>query len=147
MAPGGHRACPSAHRRSKGLLVRARLHPGLGRWGRRPAAPLPTGRDAPARHGPHDQCDLRWDFRPCRGGRRAAILKVTPSSWREALAVRLTWKDGVCTPFVEAAVTLVGATGAFWFAAATRYALEAPAGAARSCATHEVICQDGAAQR
>jgi len=72
---------------------------------------------------------------------------VTPSSWREALAVRLTWKDGVSTPFIEAAATLVAATGAFWFAAAIRYALMAPPGAARSCDTHEVICQDGAAQR
>jgi len=52
---------------------------------------------------------------------------VTPSSWREALAVRLTWKDGVSTPFVEAA-----ATGAFWSAAAIRYALMALAEAARS---------------
>lgn len=54
--------------------------------------------------------------------------------------MRLTWKDGVVTPFVEAAATLVAATGACWFAAAIRYALG-------SCDTHEVICQDGAAQR
>jgi hypothetical protein len=44
------------------------------------------------------------------------------------LAVRLTWKDGVSTPFVGAAVTLVAATGAFWFAAAIQYAPEAPGG-------------------
>jgi hypothetical protein len=58
--------------------------------------------------------------------------------------VRLTWTDGVSTRSVEAAATLVAA-GAF--AAAIRYALMAPAGAARSCDTREVICQDGAAQR
>ena len=61
--------------------------------------------------------------------------------------MRLTWKGGVSTPFVEAAATLVAATGAFWFAAAIRYALMAPAGAARSCGTHEVISRDGAARR
>ena len=61
--------------------------------------------------------------------------------------MRLTWKDGVSTPFVEAAATPVAATGAFCFAAAIRYAPMAPAGAARSRDTHEVICQDGAAQR
>ena len=61
--------------------------------------------------------------------------------------MRLDWKDGVSAPFVEAAASLVAATGAFWFAAAIRYPLMAPAGAARSCDTHEVICQDGAAQR
>jgi hypothetical protein len=72
---------------------------------------------------------------------------VTPSSWREALAVRLTCKDGVSTPFVGAAGTLVAATGAFLLAAAIRYAPMALAGAARSCDTHEVICQDGAVQR
>ena len=59
--------------------------------------------------------------------------------------MRLTWKDGVSTPFVGAAATLMAATGVFWLAAVTRYALEAPAGAARRCDTHEVICQDGAA--
>ena len=62
------------------------------------------------------------------------------------MAVRLTWKDGVSTSFVEAAATLVAAT-VVWFAAAIRYALMAPAGAARSCDAHEVICQDRVAQR
>jgi len=61
--------------------------------------------------------------------------------------VRLTWKDGVSTPLVEAAATPVAATVAFRFAAAIRCAVMAPAGAARSCDAHEVICQDGAAQR
>jgi hypothetical protein len=61
--------------------------------------------------------------------------------------VGLTRKDGVSTPFVEAAAMLVAAAGVFWFAAAVRCALMAPGGAARSCDTHEVICQDGAAQR
>ena len=61
--------------------------------------------------------------------------------------MRLTWKDGVSTPFGEAAATLAAATGACWSAAAIRHALMAPPGAARSCDTYEVICQDGAAQR
>jgi hypothetical protein len=59
--------------------------------------------------------------------------------------MRLTWKDGVSTPFVGAAATLMAGTGVFLPAAVIRYALEAPVGAARRCDTHEVTCQDGAA--
>ena len=49
--------------------------------------------------------------------------------------MRLTWEDGVSTLFVGAVATLVAATGAFWLAAAIRYALEAPAGR-RVAVTH-----------
>lgn len=58
--------------------------------------------------------------------------------------MRLTWKDGVSTPFAEGAATLA-ATGAFWSAAAIRYALMAPPESVRSHDIREVICQDGAA--
>jgi len=61
--------------------------------------------------------------------------------------MRLTWKDGDSTPFIGAAATLMAGPGVRWLAAVIRYAPEAPAGAARRCDTHEVICQDGAAQR
>ena len=49
--------------------------------------------------------------------------------------MRLTWKDGVSTPFVEAAATLVAATGVLWLAAAIGYPVMAPAGR-RVAVTH-----------
>ena len=58
-------------------------------------AELTAGLAGGGRRPPGDQCDLRRDFRPCTCGRRAAILTVTPSSWREAQAMRLAWGDGV----------------------------------------------------
>jgi len=60
--------------------------------------------------------------------------------------VGLTWKDDVYTPFVEAAATLLpprARSGSQRPSGTRRW----PGWAARSYDTHEVICQDGAAQR
>jgi hypothetical protein len=59
--------------------------------------------------------------------------------------MRLNWKDGVSTPFVGAAAALQAPRASC--RPQRPSVLEAPAGAARRCDTHEVSCQDWAAQR
>ena len=63
----------------------------------------------------------------------------------EGLAVRLTWKDGVSTPFAEGAATLVAATGRLLVGSGHPVRTDGPSGAVRSQDIREVISQDGAA--